>query len=288
MYTYNEEEEMFFFTGDLKEYLLNHGVESEHISKMQCKTLELDRDTYYDFPEIGSCQRDYIALVPLENVIGTSRGTVGLSVYENVRTMCRGEREPHRFADCFSYFEKLPLNQLRKSYEDLYEPVIMVHYVDDDRYFVTNNGNHRTLIAMLVGAKYIRAKVTDAQCNELKKKKYTYSKAFMHKYHIVSIMRSINTYDISYVDEIGTYEVCGYQGPTEDEDLFALLERLSNTIERDARKACRLSKMPTFLQKIALHYEKNMRIKQLVFKKYSTDEELKYWGYRIPVVLHCL
>lgn len=35
---------------------------------------------------------------------------------------------------------------------------------------LAGDGNHRTLTAMLVGAKYIRAKVTNGHCDAIKKK----------------------------------------------------------------------------------------------------------------------
>lgn len=79
----------------------------------------------------------------------------------------------------------MSLEELQKSYKELHEPVNMVYYVDDDAYFLSNDGNHRTLTAMLVGAKYIRAKVTNAYCDTEKKKKFLCSKDFKSKYKIV-------------------------------------------------------------------------------------------------------
>ncbi len=288
MYTYDKEKERFFFTNDLEKHLLDYGVEIEHINNMKSRVLEQDRDVYQDFPEINSSERQYITLVPLDKVIGTSRGDVGLSVYENVRTMYQGDREPHRFENCFSYFDVLSLEELKKSYEQLHNPVKMVYYINDDKYFVSSDGNHRTLMAMLVGAKYIRAEVTNGYCNELKKKKYICSKVFMSKYNIVRIMGSGNTYDISYKDEYGVYEVCGYWGPTQEENLFSFLERLSRTIETERKKVNQILNMPIFVQKIILHYEKNHRIVQLVHKKYLSQEEQIFWRYRMPIVLYNL
>jgi len=288
VYSYDKEKEMYFFTGDLKGYLLNYGVENEHINKMQNKILEGDRSVYQDFPEIDSPERGYITLVPLDKVIGTSRGDIGLSVYENVRAMYCGDREPHRFINCFSFFETLSLDELRKSYEELYDPVKMVYYVDDDKYFVSSDGNHRTLTAMLVGAEYIRAKVTNGYCNALKKKKYFCSKEFKRKYNIVNIMSSGNIYDISFKDEKGVYEVLGYAGPTQEEDLFAFLKRLSNTIDADIVKVNRIMKMPIFVQKIVMHYEKNYRIEQYIHKKYLSKDEQTFWRHRMPIILYNL
>lgn len=288
MYAYDEEKKRFFFANDLQEYLLDYGVEIEHIKNMQSRVLEQDRDVYQDFPEIDSPERGYITLVPLDKVIGTSRGDVGFSVYENVRSMYRGDREPYRFENCFSYFEKFSLEELKKSYEQLHNPVKMVYYVDDDKYFVSSDGNHRTLTAMLVGAEYIRAEVTNGYCNELKKKKYIYSEAFKSKYNVVKIMSSGNIYDISFKDEYGVYEVCGYLGPTQEENLFSYLERLSKTIDTECKKVDRIIKMPIFVQKIVLHYEKNYRIEQYIQKKYLTQEEQIFWRYRMPVALYDL
>lgn len=169
MYTYDCENDKYVFTGDLTEYLLKAGVSSEHIRKMKSKILENDRGIYQRYPDLKSLERGYIKLVPIDKVVGTSRGTVGLSVYENVRTMRSGDREPYRFERCLCFLDEMSLKELRKSYEELYDPVRMEYYVDDDEYFVSEDGNHRTLVAMLLGAQYIRAKVTNGYCDTVKK-----------------------------------------------------------------------------------------------------------------------
>lgn len=189
MYEYDETTGMYNFKGDLKLFLLNYGVDMRHIEKMQCKLLEEEKDAYYTIYDKEEKEK----LVPLEKVIGVSRGTVGQSVYDNVRTM-RGDqtrtitREPSRFNDCFTYFENYSLEQLKKSYENSPSfPVHMIHYVEDDEYYVSSNGNHRTLIAMLVGAKCIHAKVRNVHCDEEKKKKYLKYKSFLKTYNIEKI-----------------------------------------------------------------------------------------------------
>ncbi len=288
MYSYDEENNMFFFTDDLTKYLLKYGISIEHINKMKTKNLENDRDTYQRFPSLNTPERDYVDLVPMDKVIGTSRGTAGLSVYENVRTMYRGDREPHRFKDCFSFLDKLSLGELRKSYEELYYPVKMVYYVDDDEYFVSSDGNHRTLTAMLVGAEYIRAKVTNGHCDTIKKEKYLCSKEFKIKYKIVEIMSSGNIYDFSFKDDKGVFEICGYPAPREEEDLFAFLKRISKTIDDDIKKVNRIKKMPEIIQKFIMHYEKNYRIEQYVNRKYLSEEGRLFWRNKLPVVLHSL
>ncbi len=49
----------------------------------------------------------------------------------------------------------------------------MVYYECDDEYFLTGDGNHRTLTAMLVGSEYILAKVTRVKC-DLEKERSLY------------------------------------------------------------------------------------------------------------------
>ena len=172
-YSYDEENKTFF-ADNLTEYLMQYGVSEEHINAMKSKILEESRDVYQNLAPLNSPERDYIDLVPLEKVIGTSRGTPGLSFFENVRTMNQGDREPYRFEKCLNFLKKMSLEELQKSYKELHEPVNMVYYVDDDAYFLSNDGNHRTLTAMLVGAKYIRAKVTNAYCDTEKKREFLF------------------------------------------------------------------------------------------------------------------
>lgn len=288
MYSYDCEKDRYIFSGDLTEYLLRNGVSNEHIDKMKNKILESDRDAYQIYPDLKSPESGYEKLVPLAKVIGTSRGTVGLSVYDNVRTMRRGDREPYRFEKCFSFLNEMSLEELQKSYEELYEPVRMEYYVDDDAYFLSGDGNHRTLTAMLVGAECIRAKVTNAYCDTIKKEKYFYSKAFIKKYKILKIMDARSCYDISFKDEKGIYEIYGFPRPEEDEDMFMFLSRLSKMIDSDISKAEYIKKMPAFIQKLVLHYEKNYRIEQYINKKYLLGEERYLWRYREPVVLYRL
>lgn len=288
MYSYNKEKQMFVFTRDLTEYLLKYGISIEHINKMKNKILETNRDAYQDFAPLGSPERDYDELVPLDKVIGTSRGTSGLSVYENVRMMHMGSREPDRFMQCLSYLDKMPLEELRKSYEKLFEPVQMVHYVDDDEYYVTGDGNHRTLTAMLVGAECISAKVTNAYCNIEKKEKFFQSKEFEKKYKIVKIMSSGDFFDFYFKDDRGIFEICGYPGPRKKEKLNSFLERTSKLIDNDIKKVNRVKKMPVVIQEFILHFEKNNRIEQYLHKKYASEGEYIFWKYRSPVTLYNL
>lgn len=284
MYTYNTDKEMYVFDGDLEEFLISKGVDKSHIKDMQQKILQEDRGAYQNFPDESS----YISLVPLDKVIGTSRGTVGWSVYDNVKKMYDSDREPGRFKSCFEYFDGMLLEKLKKSYEELVDPVKMVYYVDDDEYYLSSDGNHRTLVAMLVGAKNIKAKVTNAYCNVIKKRRYEYVRAFEKKYGVYRIMEWWNSYDITFYDENGYYEIKGYKGPNQDEDLFAFLDRLSAEIDTDKMKVKKIERLPSFIRRYILNKKENYRLKEYVEKEYLSGDDLIFWKNRQPVFLENL
>lgn len=238
------------FDGDFDQYLLDIGVSEEHISNMKDKILEGPRADYYgnyEHPDIGKTE-----LVPLEKVIGTSRCSIGKSVYENVRRMGHSEREPHRFIGCFNFLNSMILDDLKKSYETLPSPVDMVYYKDDDVYYV-NNGNHRTLTAMLLGASYIKAKVTIAHCDSAKKKRYFACQEFYKKYSIYKILTfNFYEYHIVFFDNEMKYAVRGFEQLDSEESCFEVIARLSEEIDKDLYYRKCLCRLPNPLRKFAL------------------------------------
>lgn len=271
MYVYDEQKEMYIFDGDFEKFLIDIGVEKKHILKMKNKILQFDRGCYQDLSKTDSKERDYVCLVPLSKVVGTSRGTIGWSVYDNVRMMRKGEREPTRFKSCFDYLDKMSLDELKESYQNLSYPVNMVYCVDDDEYYLINDGNHRTLTAMLIGADKIKASVTNQHCDLLKKRKFESGKAFEEKYSIVQILCSENCYDIKFQDENGIYEIQGYEGKNKDEDMFSFLRRLSSTIDSDIAKAKFIKIIPKFIRKICFK-NKNLRLESYIEKHYLSND----------------
>ena len=287
MYTYDHKNKMYEFDGDFESYLMDIGVDKNHIENMQHKVLQANKDKYHDFPDIYSPERCYISLVPLDKVIGTSRCTVGQSVYDNITKIPAGDRSPDRFMGCFEYFYKMTFEELKQSYSELYEPVEMVYYVDEDEYYLTN-GNHRTLTAMMVGAEYIKAKVTNAYLNPVKKKKCEYSDAFIKKYSIYRILEFGGTCDITFQDENGYYELCGYRAPEENEDTFSFINRLSETFDYEMQRTAKLMKLPSFIRNIILERGENYRLKCLLNKKYFSESDLPLLHYRQHVYLENL
>lgn len=273
--SYAFENDVFVFNENLEDFLCSKGVKQEHIARMKETILQASRSEYYNYPTIGSAERDYDTLVPLEKVIGTSRGTVGASVFDNVREMRSSEREPGRFVECLRYLEIMSLDELQRSFENLHEPVVMEHYIDDDTYFLTRDGNHRTLVAMLIGADKIRALVTDAHCDEKKKKSYLIYRDFLHNIGAkrLEISASGNGYSVVFIEDNQEYVVDGYQSQKPSEPVDVYLRMLSVQIAEDRKTAEKIGTLPEWLKSIRLMFvdRRNKRIRQYVDKHYIDE-----------------
>ena len=274
------------FNGDFDKFLLDIGVEHEHIEKMKTKVLQENKDDYYNFKSLYEDDSE-MRLVPLNKVIGTSRGTIGESVYENVRRMKRGERETSRFKGCFSFLQNMSLDELKKSYQNLgnFDPVCMDFYLDDDQYYLTT-GNHRTLTAMLLGAPYIRARVRTGKCDYEMKEKVIRTKQLFQKYSIAHIYpKNHGHYEIEFVKEGKCYRVDGFSSQKEGEGCFETIERLEQEIQNDLKMVETVGKLPTILRKIVLFFCDKERIENY-FK--PVKESTEWYPYKREVMLYKL
>ena len=251
------------------------GVSKEHIKRMKDKKLYNDKLKYYESYEANR----YETLVPLEKVIWTSRADYGWSVYENVRKMHTGDREPTRFQMCFSHKKDKKFQEFCESFEKDIEPVNLVHFVEDDEYSVSSDGNHRTLTAMLIGAKKIKAKVCDCHIDYVKKARYEISRAFYQKYGIEKIVDEYySLYTIYFQDKNGIFSVMGYPKYSVSSSLESYLDELGHTIEDDFKKATFIQRFPEFMQNIILNFKKNRRVLQIINKRYYNKEQTDF-GY---------
>lgn len=254
------EEDVSVFNGDFDKFLLSIGVAREHIEKMKNKLLQKSKDDYYTKP----INEREMRLVPLDKVIGTSRGTIGESVYENVRKIKIGERETSRFINCFSYLKNMPFDELKTSYQNLgnIDCVQMNYYLDDDEYYVIN-GNHRTLTAMLLGAPYIRASVKTIKCDYEVKEKVVCAEQFYHKYSIQHIYASCHgCYEIEMMREGKYYCVDGFIGQQEGDGCVETINKLEQQIKDDLRIVNIVNKIPSCLRKVFLFLTNKKRIVQ--------------------------
>lgn len=262
---YREENRIYIFDGDLEQFLLDKGVEAEHIKKMKEKKLQHDKERYYDsnYIKIGKWEREN-KLVPLSRVIGVSRGTVGKSVFENVRTMKDGERDPCRFQSCFSFFNKMTLEELRESYKKVF-PVEMDYYKEEDEYYLTSDGNHRTLTAMLLGAEYINANITPLYCDFRKRDKCLAVEKFYEDFNIIQINYAYVGVEIIFADDDGYYIVHGFSS-RRGENCYEYISKLSDEIRADMKLVKIWKRIPKIFLTILNMLYSNKRIIQYIVK----------------------
>lgn len=262
---YKKENGIYIFDGDLEQYLLDKGVEAEHIKKMKEKKLQRDKERYYNsnYLNTGKFEREN-KLVPLSRVIGVSRGTVGKSVFENVRTMKDGEREPYRFQSCFGFLNKMTLEELKESYKKVF-PVEIDYYKEEDEYYLTSDGNHRTLTAMLLGAEYINANVTPLYCDFEKRDKCLAVDKFYDDFNIIQINHSHIGVEIVFADDKDFYVVCGFSRRI-DENCHEYISKLSNEIRADIKLVKIWARMPKIIINILNMLSGNKRIIQYIVK----------------------
>lgn len=277
MYT-EEENRVYTFDGNLERFLLDKGVEAIHIKEMKEKILQSDKERYYKstYFETGKWEREK-RLVPLSKVIGTSRGTVGKSVFENVRTMQDGEREPIRFCSCLGFLNKMSLDKLRESYKNVV-PVEMEYYTEDDEYFLTSDGNHRTLTAMLLGADYINANVTQLYCDFAMRDRCLAVDKFYEEFRIVQINYAYSGVEIVFLDEDNDdyFVVDGFTRRI-DENCYEYIDKLSFEIQSDMKLVRIWKKLPRVVRVILDVFSNNKRIIQYI-EKSNKVYELSFRG----------
>ena len=254
----------FHIAENFDDSLKNLGIDEETISNAKNTILVSAYPGDYYPSEPGNATK--IVTVPVNKIIGTSRSTPGLSVYENVRCVPDDKRDYTKFQRCFKEFiHHNSLEAWRQSFADDIEAIPMSYYADADEYFVSKDENHRTLTAMLIGAPLIKAKVYTRKCDYYMKERYDIEQAFKQKYNIKmlqgNLMHSqchIRIY-FSNPDRI----ISGFIMDGSDSQINNI-NLLAAQIEKDQKTCC-------FLNKI-----KNETVKSFLVKMASAN------NYRIP------
>jgi hypothetical protein len=256
---------IYEYDGSLEDDLLSIGIPLEHINKMRSALIQPPLPYYCIYGK----KTTY--LVPLTKVVCFGRGDIGHSVFENVVQMYSGDREAHRFSDCFSYINAYQdLDTLYKSYETLFFPVEMQHYVENDTFYLSGDGNHRTLIAKLLNAPFILANVTEVNEDFEKHKRYDYVNAMFSKYHITRIYSDWNdiSFCVEFKDGNTLYNVMGYDDELSISDSKKRIHHFEVALKKDLECVEKIKHMPKFLHKSILRKQK-YQVQQLFNHKYT-------------------
>lgn len=262
------------FDGDFTQFLLKIGVNKEHIDKVKTRNVMKYPDDVLDNYHSLALER---RLVPTDKIIWTGRSTDNMSFFENVRIMKEGDREPSRFK---KWLDKASssLSDTLDTYKKLINPVKMTYIKNEDLYYLSGDGNHRTLTAIVLGAEAILANIDgEYELNYDKLEMYRLEKEFYEKYNIHCVIPSNYSTSIGFYDNSEdvekTYEVSGFDKLNTDIPFPDMLKRLQEQIDLDLRKYSLINKLPGFMNKF---FQNHIICKNRVgkyFYKFSLDRD---------------
>ena len=187
----NEEQKIYTFCGNLEKELLSIGVPIEHIEEMKKKNLK-------DVSLLNIlCDRDLssfeIKSVPVEKIVGVRRAFPNKSVFDNIKQFNEiNGFDVRKMIDCLEYANKMQYKELLNSYSILPDPVDLVHIIDTDEYYLSDEHNHTTMCAMIFNAPFIKAKVYECHFNQKRIEKYHRTMNFYKEYDIAWIEKDAN------------------------------------------------------------------------------------------------
>ena len=141
----------------------------------------------------------------------------------------------------------------------------MDYYKDEDEYYLTSDGNHRTLTAMLLGAEYINANITPLYCDFRKRDKCLAVKKFYEDFNIIQINYAYIEVEIIFADDDGRYVVHGFSRRRE-ENCYEYISKLSDEIRADMKLVKIWTRIPKIFLTILNKLYSNKRIIQYIVK----------------------
>lgn len=154
MYFIPETDGFYVPACNLEIYFLSKGVTKEHIKRIKTKILENNKNCIYR----RSNKIEYEKIC-VNKIIGIERIYQKGMLWDIINKFKNDDIDRERLEAQFERLEELGLEETQDSFSNLPFPIIADYYVEDDEYYVTNDGTHRTLMAMLIDAKYIHAEV---------------------------------------------------------------------------------------------------------------------------------
>lgn len=152
-----EDTNYYKLSTELENYLKYLDVDSKTITKIKNKTFKEKNMDYIHKDKVVT------EMILIDKIIGGSRFTVDDTIYDNISRFRKDLRDRDKFEHLFEIIEdnfSNNIDSIRLMFEDLDGPIEAQYYSDIDQYYIELNGNHRTLIAMMLGCENINARVT--------------------------------------------------------------------------------------------------------------------------------
>ena len=278
-YVYDNQKDCSSYDGDLENNLIEYGVSEEIIERAKNTILQPHPRYLLDVKSDPQ-----IILVPTNKIIGTGRATPGRSVFDTVREIRSEDNlSPGRFEAFFmKNGSNLNINEFRRVFSDLNEPVKMEYYEDEDKYFLSGDGNHRTLLAMLYGADTIKSKVYRYKIDYEKLNKRNTLESIYHKYNISDIYSYSNykgglhrEYVLEFSNDTHPYTISGFTDCFEEngkkKPFEEVLDLLCRRLDQDCEIQSKYQNMPSFLKKLFLYVNKKNRYYELIMHRYKRE-----------------
>lgn len=195
------------------------------------------------------------------------RPEIGKSIFEIVNGDTDGNIKYKQFDYWFDLVAATSLEETRNTFSNLHQPVDMTYYVEEDKYYLSGDGNHRTLMALLLGAEYIIANVQNMHCNFEKRDKYYAAKAPYDKYSIVKIVKnSYGNYYITFNMDGEHINIYQFDCLHDRMSCYEIIDTLSDEIDKDLFLAKICIYFPKIIRKGIVKITKRERLEQYIGK----------------------
>lgn len=144
----------------IEEYMLilwleRMGIDKEHIKNVKTKIVKDKLKNYIK----GESKQE---IIEVEKIIGGSRLTPNVSFFDNmlkVEGKDRRRKMENLTYAINDYVNAYGIKWLRNNYSEKFGSIIIDYYVDEDKYYIELDGNHRGLLAIMIGVNKLKAYV---------------------------------------------------------------------------------------------------------------------------------
>lgn len=227
-----EEANDIVLKSDLEQILHQKGLSLKHIASLKSRRPDHLNDYYTYYDHISNNDKKEILVEP-QKIVGIDRANKNASFFDNATGRCNTELNVYNMATAIEHISNDTLEQLYTWYKNLYNPVALIYFSDEDVYDVGRDGNHRSLYANIIGAPLIKADVDYYMRDEEKYNAYLNYKKLCSDYALLSVQLNDNgVSEATFLYNNKEYTVAGYAYPFKDmqcskEQIAELAEQLN-------------------------------------------------------------
>ena len=265
---------------DLEKELRRLGISEQHIKYIKNTKPQVLNDfiNYYERDE----DRDKInVLVQPYKIVDIPRANNQESLYSNAAGVCESELDIGRMTKAICHIKNDSLQQIYYWYEDMYHPISLNYYEEDDCFAVGGDGNHRALYALIVNAPAIKANVYYWRKNNASYEAYLKYKEACKLYGLEYIHIPLQNYlnkRFYFVENDYSYYVEGYTDPKTEKSGIYDLDKVNKLIS-ELRSDWKYLKHKWLIN--FLHKHVNLALKLLKTINLEENQQKRLWHHII-------